>query len=335
MREVRKIACIHLNQIGDLLFTFPALHALRQAFPSAHIASVLTSPCIGLLERAHLVDEIIPRPDRSLRTSFRTARLLHRENFDMVVLFSTAESSWIIAQLSGARLKVGFTESMGGRLLSTSVPWSPPPSTTNNLRMMEAIGCKPTRADYTGFLALTSEDRNLAESVLGDAGISPVEEFVVISQGTSKGRELKSWTNEGFAEVADELMRRYGLKSVAVGLDGGEKISALSSSVVDLTGRTSLTTLAAVIERAKLFIGIDSGVMHLSAAIGKPVIGLFGPSDPELTGPQGTGHRILRAGLDCSPCFRKECEKEAACMRSIRTDHVLAAFSFIMQAETA
>jgi ADP-heptose:LPS heptosyltransferase len=265
-----------------------------------------------------------------MRTTLKIAAQLRRERFDMIVLFSAAESAWLLAQLSAARTKVGFTRAMGGRLLTVAAPWTRPPSTANNLRLIEAIGCEPTRTDYVGFLTPESEDREAADGVLSAAGVHPGEEFIVLSQGTSKGRELKSWTNEGFASVADRLVAKYHIRSVVVGLDGGEAICALSRNAVDLTGRTSLPTLAAVLDRAKLFAGIDSGVMHLSAAMGTPVVGLFGPSDPEITGPQGMGHRIVRAGLKCSPCFGKECEKSAECMKSILPDEVRAAVDSIL-----
>ena len=322
MNEPARIACFHLNQVGDLLFSLPALHNLRQGFPNAHIASVMRPSCRELLQLSDLVDEIIERPRGNFRSDLRVASLLRRKKFDLAVIFSTSMGMTMLALLSGCRRRTGFDRKPTGFFLTRRVPWTTPPSTENNLRLVEAIGCPVVKRDYVGLIRPTDADETEAARLLSTAGVND-KPFVVLGPGTSTGREIKRWSNEGFAEVADRLAAEFGIKSVVVALTGRGEISRLSGNAIDLTGNTSLPVLAALLKRARLFIGVDSGVMHLAAAMGVRVIGLYGPSDPGITGPQGEGHAVITAGVDCAPCLKSTCQ-DPVCMKRITSDHVIA-----------
>lgn len=332
MNEPERIACFHLNQVGDLLFSLPALYNLRQRFPNAHIASVMRPGCRELLQLTDLVDEIIERP-RPRTLHFRVASLLRRKRFDMAVVFSTSLGMSSLAWMSGCRQRVGFRKMPASIFLTKRVPWTEPPSTKNNLGLVEAIGCPLVKDDYVGLIRPREVDVVEADALLASVGIRPDEQFAVLGPGTSTGREIKRWSNEGFADVADRLAATFGIKSVVVGLTGGEEIRRLSSNTVDLTGNTSLPVLAALLKRAGLFVGVDSGVMHLAAAMGVRVVGLFGPSDPEITGPQGDGHAVVCVDLPCGPCLAKSCNMDRACMTGITPDMVLRAAAPLMAAD--
>jgi ADP-heptose:LPS heptosyltransferase len=313
-----------LNQIGDLLFALPALHALRQRFPDADIASIVRPNCSELLLRTGLVNEVISRPRGSTWSDLRMSAELRRRGFDLLVLFSTSPATWLVAQAAGARIKAGFKDSMGGFMLDISSPWSPPPSTRNNLRLVELIGCSIVKADYVGLICPTADDKATADSVLSERGIESGVEFAVIAPGVSGGRETKAWSEERYAEVADRVALELGLRAVIVGTGRRSSICDLSKHAVDLTGKTSLPVLASVLERAELFIGTDSGVMHLAAAMRTPVVALFGPTNPEITGPQGEGHVIVSKGVGCSPCYGHSCD-DAVCMKTIEVVDVVDA----------
>ena len=327
MNEPRRIACFHLNQLGDLLFSLPALYSLRTGFPKAHITSVARPQLSELLKLAGLVDEIVERPRRPFGSGFRVAAELRRERPDLGVLFSTSLGMAALALLSGCRERVGFAHWVAKPFLTRRVPWAEPPSTQNNLRLLEAIGCPAAKTDYVGLIEPGQPENEEACQILQSAGIGADERFAALGPGTSGGREVKSWTDEGFAEVADRLATEFGLRSVVVGLGRGEQICRLSRNAVDLTEKTSLPVLAGVLRRAGLFIGVDSGVMHLAASVGTPVVALFGPSDPEVTGPQGEGHRVVCAAVSCRPCPAKSCEIGRRCMTEITPDMVIQAVS--------
>lgn len=330
MDDPQRIVCIHLNQIGDLLFSLPALYNLRKRFPNVHISSIVRPGCAELLARTGLVDDVIPRPKRGNVSDAKLAFGLRKDMCDLLVLFSTSPAAWGMAQLSGARVKAGFIDFMNGFLLDIVSPWSSPPSTVNNLRLIELVGCDIIKRDYVGLLKTTEADRKESQRILCDSGIVENQKYVVLSAGTSEGRETKCWTFQGFAGIADRLMDGFGLKSVIVGVGGGQSISSLTQNAVDLTGKTSLPVLAAVLEQSSVFIGIDSGVMHLAAAMGVPVVGLFGPTDPTLTGPQGDRHAIVRVALECSPCLKSDCH-DPMCMTGITVDDVYRVASMMTE----
>jgi ADP-heptose:LPS heptosyltransferase len=324
MNEPQRIACFHLNQVGDLLFSLPALYNIRQRFPNAHIASVARPTCRELLELSGLVDEIIERPRGSFWTDLGVASVLRRKEFDLAVVFSTSLGMNRLALLSGSRRRIGFNRIPTGFFLTRRVPWTSPPSTKNNLRLVEAIGCPVVKSDYVGIIRPRDSDEAGAEELLASVGMAD-KQFVALGPGTSTGREIKRWSNEGFAEVADCVADKLGIKPVVVGLAGGVEISRLSRNALDLTGNTSLPVLAALLRRARLFIGVDSGVMHLAAAMGVRVVGLFGPSDPEITRPQGEGHAVIQVDLPCRPCLGKTCSLDRICMTQITPEMVFQA----------
>jgi 3-deoxy-D-manno-octulosonic-acid transferase/heptosyltransferase-1 len=139
--------------------------------------------------------------------------------------------------------------------------------------------------------------------------------------------ETKLWEEKKFAELCDRIRRELGIGVILTGSEAGplDRIRALmTTEAVNLGGRTKLRELACLYREAALVITTDSGPMHLAAGMGTPVIALFGPTDPARTGPYGAGHRIIRRGLDCMPCFRKRCETRT-CMREITAEEVFAA----------
>src|SRR5206468_12433233 len=142
---------------------------------------------------------------------------------------------------------------------------------------------------------------------------------------------FKAWPVERFAELADRLTGVAGCR-VLVGGDAREREVAEAIRTRSrfaptvLTGRTTLRQIAADIKRCALFVGNDNGPMHMAAALGTPVVAMFGPSDPAVWGPCGEQHRILYKGLDCRACFHPDCFRgDQNCMRLITVDEVWAA----------
>jgi ADP-heptose:LPS heptosyltransferase len=156
---------------------------------------------------------------------------------------------------------------------------------------------------------------------------------VVVAPGASGRRRHKAWEAGKFAAVSDHLHRRGGAAVVIVGgagdaAEAGRIAAAMSAPAVNLAGQTTTGELAAVLERARLLVGIDSGPTHVAAAMGTSTVALFGPTDPRRTGPCGDGHAIVTAGLDCAPC-RRGCETRA-CMAGITVRQVTAAADRIL-----
>jgi lipopolysaccharide heptosyltransferase II len=176
---------------------------------------------------------------------------------------------------------------------------------------------------------LTPEDDAKAERLAQELGIPMDRPWVVIHPGARYW--FKAWPVERFAEVADRLIDRFGCQ-VLVG--GSPEERALIQSVVgqaksrllSLAGRSDVRTLAALLKRSALFLGNDTGAMHIAAAMGTPVVALFGPSNPTEWGPRGGPANVIYKGLDCRICFHPTCRRgEENCMKLITVDEVWAA----------
>lgn len=324
MSAPQRIVCFHLNQLGDLLFSLPALYNLRQTFPHAYIASVVRPNLRPLLEASGLVNEVVERPYGGIRGDLLTATVLRHKRFDTGVLISTSPGTSLIALLAGISERIGFAHSVSSLLLTQAIPFKPPPSTLNNLKLMEVMGCSLVKRDYVGLIKADASSRQDAKQLLRLAGIGDSDSYLVLAPGTSSGKEIKRWSDEGFAQVASSLRTQCGLRSVIVGNTSGRRISEISeNNIVDLTNKTSLSTLTAIVEEARLLIGVDSGVLHLAAAVGTPVVALFGPTNPDVTGPQGDGHQVIYANLPCQPCMSDKCKLNRKCMEIIQVDEVV------------
>ena len=144
--------------------------------------------------------------------------------------------------------------------------------------------------------------------------------------------KTKLWEDSKFAELGDRIRQELGIGVILTGGEAGplERIKVrMKTAAFNLGGQTTLRELAALYRDASLVITTDSGPMHLAAAMGTPVVALFGPTDPARTGPYGGGHRIVRRALSCSPCFRKQCEAPR-CMTEISVEEVFAAVKEIL-----
>jgi lipopolysaccharide heptosyltransferase II len=325
-----RIVCFHLNQVGDLAFSLPALKCIRDSYPEAHITSVVRPALAELLEASGLVHEVLRRPSGLNSAKLRLVRYLNAGNFDLAVVFSQSAECALLARLSRAKARVGFDDTSLGRLLTKRVPFVHPPSTANNLRLVEACGCRITRQDYVGLLKPVSSKVEEANELLASYGVGKSDKIVALSPGTSGRRRLKEWTDEGFATVARYVIDR-GMRVVVLGTAPAHKIVKECPQIIDLGGKTALTEAVAILSRCETLVAVDSGILHLAAALGKRVIGLYGPSDPEVTGPQGTGHVVLTAGAECSPCGQEGCNNQRKCMTNIEPDWVVNAVDTLLK----
>ena len=324
---VRRIATFHLNGLGDLLFTLPALDALRQTFPGANIVSVLRPGLTPLLENSGLVDEIMLRPKGGLTAQAALMGKLASRHLDLAVCFSQSRQSILLAFATRAPVRVGFTSAKMEALLTHRVPKLTDPYTVDtHLDLVRALGCNPRQQSYTGLVSLAPGAAQKADELLQRNGVEG--EFIVAACEASERRGIKEWPAEHWVTALNKLSGRWPVVLVGTGLT--DVVTAqVRGKVVDLGGKTDLATLAAVCGRASLFIGIDSGVLHLAAAMGTPVVGIYGPSSWELTGPRGVSHRVARHAVDCSPCFKSQCPwtgaEERKCLTRLEPEQIVRA----------
>ncbi|UCH36178.1 MAG: glycosyltransferase [Armatimonadota bacterium] len=326
-RPVRRIAAFHLNQVGDLLFSLPTLAALRRRFPHAEITSVLRPNLAELMQECPFIDNVILRRGGVAR-EIRVAQELRRRGVDVAVAFSQSSSTALQTFVCGARTRIGFVDADTGWLLNRRVhvrglPW---PGKLGRLAI--CLGADAPGSSYVGMLRIPSAVRKRAGALLQGHGVESAARLAVIAPAASGRQRYKGWYPARFAEVGDYLHERWRTTVVLVGAPGeavevSRVASAMSARAVNLTGETSTGELAAILERADLLVGVDSGPVHLAAAMGTPVVVLFGPTDPSRTAPQGEGHEVVTAGLDCGPCTKPCATME--CMKAITVELVTAA----------
>lgn len=324
-----RIICFHLNQIGDLAFSLPALKSIRDSLPDAEIHSVVRPGLSDVLASTGLVHETVCRKSGIDLYKPRLISRIRHAGYDLAIVFSQSAECALLSYLSRARERIGFINTSFGRLLTKRVDFHHPPSTENNFRLIEAAGIRATQRDYVGLLKASSDMTTQAGRILSERGISSEDRIVAFAPGTSGRRSVKEWSDEGFAEAGRHLTAQ-GIRVVVLGMVPATKIIKDCPRIIDLSGATNLGQLVGVLNRCDTLVSVDSGVLHLAAALGKRVAGLYGPSNYRITGPQGDGHVVITSKADCSPCVRTTCDRARVCMTGIEPDAVISAVDSIL-----
>lgn len=321
-----KICVIHLSQIGDMAFAMPLLKALRVNFPHATIHSIVKPYLKELLDGAPYVDDILIRPS-TLGGKRRLVSHLRQTRYDLLICLPRSEECLLMTAVSRARTKAGFSNFPWDLTLDIKETVAGHNGWVNNAKLLKRLDITIPQNDYVGLMPTDADV----------SGLDLPSDYVVISPGASRRRLTKTWRNDGFAQLMAILWEKYALTPVLVG--GGDNVEINGQIIaatrqldatgniapLDLTGKSGLRTLCAVLDQARLFVGIDSGVMHLASAVNIPVVGLFGPTDPFYVGPQNPQSRVVRqAGMDCVPCYLRKCD-HVDCMQQLRVDTVLHA----------
>lgn len=328
----KKICVIHLNQIGDLVFSLPVLKALRDAWPGAAVHSIVKPYLKGLLVDSPFVDEIYTKP-QGIAERIRLAGTIRNNRYDLLISLARSQEAMLLTALSRAGVRAGFVHFPWDMCLDVKETVVGHNCWINNARLLNKLGIPVEKNDYVGLLNV--------KQALG--GITVPEKYVVISAGASRRRLAKAWDEEKFAELVVLLHYEYGLAAVLVGAGDTVESNALimhhvsdleggqGAEIIDLAGRLNLRELYALLEGASLFVGIDSGVMHMASAADIPVVALFGPTDPDYVGPENRQSIVVREDLACVPCYLNRTCREIDCMRNLGTEKVMAACRELME----
>jgi lipopolysaccharide heptosyltransferase I len=351
------ILIVKLSALGDVTHTLPALTALRRAHPSARIAWLVEAAAAPLVTGHPALNEVLIWPRREFTRALRSGhwagawrvlraflRDLRAVRYDVVLDFQGLLKSAVWVALARGDRKVGWGRGMarseGSYLfLNERVPAVSMEvhALERGLLLLEAIGIPRGPVVYD--LPITVEARTRAEQLLQTGGIGARDRFVALHPMTRW--PTKQWSSERFAAVADAV-RAQGFPAVFTGATedraGVDAVFAcLKGPALRLDGRLDLKTLAAVFERAAVVVSTDTGPMHMAAAVGTPVVAVFGPTAPNRTGPYGCTHRVVRAGVACSPCFSRTCRSSVgepmACMKRLETVDVIRAVIQTLQGQ--
>ncbi len=357
--NVQRILVIKLCCIGDILFTTPLLRVLQIAYPKAGITYMVSSWCGELVSKDPRVSSIIEfnayesvgRIEKIKRT-WNAIRAVRKGKFDLAFILHRTPLAGLLAAAGNIPIRIGFDWEGRGFAHTHPVPFRPEAHEVDR------------NLDGLKFLGLSAESRNLDLSVppeleqsmkdfLNQQGYKREAGPLVAlfpGGGINPGTVMttKRWPVEGYQEVCQELSLRFKARLLMVGnAQDSEVIDCLLAGIrldppaIRSEGRTSLLMLAALLRQCDLFIGGDSGPLHIADAVGIPTVSIFGPTDPSLLAPRGSHHRVVRRILTCSPCYtpvtvRRQdvtvCrEGTMACLREIKANEVLEAAGELLE----
>jgi lipopolysaccharide heptosyltransferase I len=353
MDEVSRILVVKPSSLGDVVNALPFLISLRRRYPDRHIAWLVEEEAAGVLLGHPLLDHVVVSGRRrwgkevsapmrwpsALRETWALVSELRAGRYDLAVDLQGLLKSAVMLAVTGARVRVGFANAReGSRWVLTHqvrLPSRPMHAVDRYLEVASFLGANPVSKAFV--LPCEPEDEMRADALLVEAGIGPGDRVVALNPQARWPTKL--WGEDRFARLGDILARRCGARIFIIGspsdLPLANRVAARMKAIPFVAaGRTDLRLLIALLKRVDLLVTLDSGPMHLGAALGIPLVALFGPTDPRLTGPyQGDGV-VLREPLPCSPCLKRRCQikEDRLCMRSISEAEVADAAMAILAA---
>jgi heptosyltransferase-2 len=327
------------NWVGDAIMAIPALETIRRKHAEDEIC-ILARPAV-----ADLISEQ-PFANRILQYDFRGQHQgwfgreklvadLRKEKFDVAILLQNAfEAAWL-AWRAGIPERIGYARDGRGPLLTKAIPVPqegeiPKHESHYCLELLHRAGWSEGFAPIARIRLFVSNSALAgAESALRTVGARDNAWRCAIAPGASYGA-AKCWPPERFARLADRLISECAADVIFFGAPGEKEVAGrilanMKSRAISLVGETSMRGLAALFASCSVFIGNDSGAMHVAAAAGLPVIGIFGSTDPEGTAPVTEQFVLIREAVSCSPCFLRRCPVDHRCMQRISVDSVFAA----------
>jgi 3-deoxy-D-manno-octulosonic-acid transferase/heptosyltransferase-1 len=345
VQDPRKILIIRLSAIGDVVRTLPALRALRTKLPEAFIGWAVEDSSADLLTGHPDLDRVFVfkrsewkknrgKPSGLLAPVLQVAsvvRAIRRERFDLVLDFHGILKSGLVSLVSGVPFRAGLSRPYvkeGNHLFNNyhvDVGSASISRIERNVRFIRFLGIDEA-ARYDPVIPVTETDRIETDRFLKEQGLAGGEPLIVIHPGTSRKTLYKRWDPASYAVLADRLIEE--LKAHIVWTWGPGELETVQSIVGRMghasvvAGRVSLTRLAELFRRASLFVGSDSGPMHLACFVHTPAVVLYGPTDPVVNAPyQHSRFIMLRKDVSCNPCRKRDCSR-TDCMAAITSDEV-------------
>ena len=318
------------NWLGDAVMSLPAIRAVRQVFPHAHIAIAARPWVADLYARETSIDRIIPYTGSRLAFAAR----LREERFDGAILLQNAFDAALLAWLARIPERIGYNRDARGLLLTRAIPVPEPGDIPRHerfyyLELLRRAGLIE-RFPPTGAIRLEGIAAARESGVRHLAAMGVALPVIGISPGAAYGN-AKRWLPDRFAEVA----RKFAPMSAAVLVFGSaserplceEVAGALSRNHIEtrnLAGQTTLREFIDLAAACRLFLTNDSGAMHVASALAVPTVAIFGATDDATTGPTGPLARVVREHAECSPCLLRDCPIDHRCMTRVTADKVAA-----------
>ena len=331
--QIKKILLIRLRRIGDVILTTPAISALRQGIPAASISYIIERPYRELVEENPNLDKVIVlERKQSLREFSKLLRLIRKEKYDVVLDFHGGPRASFITLLSKAKLKVGYRIKYKNFIYNIKLPRSPKEgyfhSVENHINLVKALGVNvkslpPLYLPQARKTEVEKVKKFIEENTLGGSKIIAIH--------ISAGNAFRNWGVDNLVQLTNLLAQQPDVKIVLIGTSEDQKaeeeiLKKSTASLLSLVGRLNLREAKELISHSSLFVGPDSGPMHIAASTSTPIVALFGPTLPAHFAPWQAKAFVVEKELGCRPCKQRNCiYEDFRCLRSIEPEEVYQA----------
>ncbi len=344
VNNIQRIIVRGTNWVGDAMMTLPALRELRRLFPDAQITLATRSWAKGLFVGAEFVDELQINNGRGLRSFFQQVRAWRSGRFDLAVLLTNSFQSALVAALAGIPVRIGYAADGRARLLTNAIEQPEWRSTRHEifyyLRIVAELEWlftqQQTFLDVQPDASLEVSDvrKDEARALLQRHGVHEDRPVIALCPGSINSR-AKRWPAENYAVLADRCVDTLGAQILLIGskeeLDVSRQVAdRMHNKPMMLTGQTDIAEVVAVLSVADLLVTNDTGPAHISAALGRPTLVIFGPTNPLTTRPFSPFAEIIRHPPECAPCMLRDCPIDHRCMTAITPDEVFSRAREIM-----
>jgi heptosyltransferase-2 len=331
----KRILIIRTDRIGDVLLSTPVIKAIKDFYPNSFIAFMLRPYSREIIEGNPYVDELIIYDKygqhKGILSSIKFANNLRKKRFDLAVILHPTNRVNLVSFFAAIPQRVGYNRKMGFLLtkkLEDKKYLGEKHELEYSLDVIRALGIEPK--DKRLFMPIKQKSELWADHILNRHNLTRADKIVTIHPGASCPSKI--WPPERFSQLANRLIEDYqarifivaGPKDVEL---AGRVIDSINKPVVNLAGKTTVSQLASILRRCRLFISNDSGPVHISTAVGTPVISIFGRNQqglsPRRWGPLGKEDKILHKDVGCIRCLAHDCKKGFTCLKSIKVKDVL------------
>ena len=331
----QKIIIKSVNWVGDTILTTPSIRLVRRQYPDARIVVIARPWVADVLRDNPDIDDIwVVNESKDPAVFFKLLFRIRKERFDLGIVFPNSFISAFILWAGGVRHRIGYNRDGRGWMLSERIPVTPDILKKHQveyyLDILQSI-CPMGTAERNLILPVNETARKKVQALLREKGIDDELErsypLVGINPGAFYG-SAKRWLPERFAAVADYLQLKHTARVIVTGTSQEKPIvddiikMTHEKNIYSVAGEINLRELTALLDSLDVYITNDSGAMHVAAAVGTPVVAIFGSTDWLTTAPYSDKAVIVRKDIECAPCLKRDCPEDHACMKAITVEDV-------------